>query len=196
MVLHRKCNRYINRSIYVLYTYVLYRKNGVQKRLESNRNLIQSLQSGLYYEIIKKENKVKTKLNLKMYFSQLICWLVVVTITKSILFSFQFLIPSFLETIGEFLLSPLKGSVNLKLVFIMIIIPGILNATQVRIWIIQFWIQDNILKFKGNDEITSEKLCSEVKSETGSETDSSDGNKTDSILTHGQRMDSIENQKL
>ena len=47
----------------------------------------------------------------------------------------------------------------------MIIIPVILNGSQVLIILIQFWIQDNILKFKGNDEISFEKLCETAKSD-------------------------------
>ena len=70
-------------------------------------------------------------MNIKMYFSQLICWVCVVSISKCILFSFQIIIPSFLESVGEFILSPLKNSPNLKLIFIMILIPAVLNATQV-----------------------------------------------------------------
>lgn len=66
-----------------------------------------------------------------MYFSQLICWICVVTISKCFLFLFQMLFPKYLEIVGEAILSPLKSNVNLKLIFIMIIIPGILNATQV-----------------------------------------------------------------
>lgn len=78
-----------------------------------------------------KDDKIKTKLNLKMYFSQLLCWVIVVSLSKTILFFIQFLIPTFLEIIGEFILSPLRYNGTLKLVFIMIIIPGVLNATQV-----------------------------------------------------------------
>ena len=49
----------------------------------------------------------------------------------------------------------------------MIIIPVILNGSQVKILkLIQFWIQDNILKFKGNDEISFEKLCETAKSDS------------------------------
>ena len=68
-----------------------------------------------------------------MYFSQLTCWVCVVCIAKSFLFSIQLIIPRILEIIAEFVLSPLKGNGNLKLIFIMVIIPLCLNATQVII---------------------------------------------------------------
>ena len=64
----------------------------------------------------------------------------------------------------------------------MIIIPLILNSSQVFIVLIQFWVQDNFLKFKGNDEISFEKLCCETS-------------KSDAIDTQMEECHSPENNK-
>jgi len=70
----------------------------------------------------------------------------------------------------------------------MVIIPGILNATQ-------FWIIDNVLKFKGNEEISNEKLC-EVKSETNSEFDTTSEGSTKNEIILPQQLNEKENSIL
>jgi hypothetical protein len=52
----------------------------------------------------------------------------------------------FFENLGNTILSPLKYHGHLKLVVVMILVPLVLNA-------INFWIIDNILKFKEEEMI-------------------------------------------
>ncbi|CAI2377756.1 unnamed protein product [Moneuplotes crassus] len=72
---------------------------------------------------------------------QLFVWTCVVLIVKiSLFFTVKIFSPIF-EDLADFCLGWLKQFPDLKLVFIMILIPITLN-------VIQFWIQDNILKGK------------------------------------------------
>jgi hypothetical protein len=73
---------------------------------------------------------MRTKLNLKMYFSQLTMWVIVCCLVKLILFFFQKSVSSYLEDIGIYILSPVKSG-RLKLLIVMIFIPLVLNAIQV-----------------------------------------------------------------
>jgi hypothetical protein len=73
---------------------------------------------------------MRTKLNLKMYFSQLTMWVIVCCLVKLILFFFQKSVSSYLEDIGLYILSPVKSG-RLKLLIVMIFIPLVLNAIQV-----------------------------------------------------------------
>ncbi|CAD8048604.1 unnamed protein product [Paramecium sonneborni] len=91
------------------------------------------LQSGNYFKI-----QEKVRIDWKMYACQLFVWNSVVIVSKFILFGFQELIADQLNETGSFLLSPITNP-EFLLVFVMIIIPFIMNA-------ITFWIQDNILK--------------------------------------------------
>ena len=103
------------------------------------------MQSGLYYEIFEKNGKKKTRLNYKMYFAQLAVWLIVVIIVKSILLGLQKLCSGFLESFGNSVLSPFQNNGKLKLIMVMILIPLLLNA-------VYFWLVDNILKLKPDEE--------------------------------------------
>jgi hypothetical protein len=57
------------------------------------------------------------------------------------LLGFQKATANYLEKFGDTLLSPFKNNGKLKLIVVMVIVPVILNAFN-------FWIIDNILKFK------------------------------------------------
>jgi hypothetical protein len=59
----------------------------------------------------------------------------------------------YLEKFGNTLLSPLKNNGKLKLIVVMVIVPVILNA-------LNFWIIDNILKFKPEREKEGELVTS------------------------------------
>jgi cytoskeletal protein RodZ len=63
-----------------------------------------------------------------------------------------------LEKFGNTLLSPFKNNGKLKLIVVMIIFPVILNA-------LNFWIIDNILKFKPEDGAEGEKVVSVYEKE-------------------------------
>ena len=185
-------------GVFICYLFMQFlEKTAVKNNWKVILILIQLLQSGLYYEIIIHDEKIKTKLNLKMYFSQIISWVCVVCLTKFILFTFQLLVPGFLEVIGEFILFPLRDNGSLKLIFIMIIIPVCFNATQVRLYLInQFWVQDNILKFKGNKEISNEVLCDSYTALNIDPDSSSEGNKTEQILAKNKYFEQNQNNIL
>jgi uncharacterized protein YqhQ len=81
------------------------------------------------------------KIDYKIWLLQVVVWNIVVFVVKiSLFFTIQIFAPIF-ERMADLLLGWLKTFPDLKLVFIMIIVPIILNS-------IQFWIQDNILKGK------------------------------------------------
>ena len=74
---------------------------------------------------------MRTKLNLTMYFSQLTMWVIVVCFVKFILFFFQKAVAEYLEDIGIYILSPVKSG-RLKLLIVMIFVPFVFNAIQVK----------------------------------------------------------------
>jgi hypothetical protein len=61
------------------------------------------------------------------------------------LLGFQKATTLYLEKFGNTLLSPFSSNGKLKLIVVMVIFPVILNA-------LNFWIIDNILKFKPDNE--------------------------------------------
>jgi|LauGreDrversion4_2_1035121.scaffolds.fasta_scaffold596418_2 hypothetical protein len=61
----------------------------------------------------------------------------------------------FLQNLAQIILSPLGNYVHIKLVIVVIIVPGICNS-------IQYWITDNILK---KEEPYSSENKNEVKEE-------------------------------
>ena len=73
---------------------------------------------------------MRTKLNLKMYFSQLTMWVIVVCFVKLIWFFLQKAIADQLEAIGIYIFSPVKSG-RLKLLLVMIFVPLVFNAVQV-----------------------------------------------------------------
>ncbi|CAD8148685.1 unnamed protein product [Paramecium pentaurelia] len=93
---------------------------------------MRKLQSGNYFKI--QEN---VRIDGQIYACQLFVWNSVVIVSKFILYGFQELVADQLNEIGTYLLSPINNP-DLLLVFVMIIIPFIMNA-------ITFWIQDNII---------------------------------------------------
>ena len=104
---------------------------------------------------------MRTKLNLKMYFSQLTTWVIIVCLIKLILFFFQNKVADYLEDLGLYILSPVKNNGRMKLLIVMIFVPLLFNAIQVLLFnnCLQFWVQDNFLKYKAdvNNESGSKK---------------------------------------
>ena len=76
----------------------------------------------------------------------------------------------------------------------MIIIPGILNATQVTNLKNQFWIQDNILKFKGNKDLSRETLC-DIRSNLQSDIGSIQERSINNFISEDKQY-KIDNEKL
>lgn len=96
-----------------------------------------------------------------MYFAQLMIWMFIVCLSKFFLYFFQKAFAESLETLGILLLSPVKNNGKLKLIIVMIFIPLTFNAIQVN-FLIQFWIQDNFLKYKPT-EASMENISNKEK---------------------------------
>jgi hypothetical protein len=64
----------------------------------------------------------------------------------------------YLEKFGNTMLSPFKSNGKLKLIVVMVIFPVILNA-------LNFWIIDNILKFKPEKDSEGEMVTSVYEKE-------------------------------
>jgi STIMATE family len=70
---------------------------------------------------------------------QVLSWIVILTITKFIIYIFMWIFSSQLAWIGSTLFAPFSGYKHFELLFVMIFFPGILN-------VIYFWIADSYLK--------------------------------------------------
>lgn len=87
-------------------------------------------------------------INYKIYFIQLIIWLMIFTIAKLLVFWLLFENAEVLITFSMNILGVFKGHANLELFFVMMIYPFILNCAQ-------YWVQDHFLK--GTEFIEEQK---------------------------------------
>lgn len=102
---------------------------------------------------------VDSKFSLSEYLYQICLWILIVVTTKLISVGLTLLLAHFLQEIGIYLLSPFKGSPKLKLLFVMVISPCILNS-------IQFWFTDSILQKDGSKlKITKPKDYNHILTE-------------------------------
>ena len=81
----------------------------------------------------------------KHWISQVMAWMVILTIVKLLIYGFMVVCSRPLAVMGQFLFEPLQGNIRIELVFVMILFPGLLN-------VIYFWIADSYLKAKGEHE--------------------------------------------
>lgn len=81
------------------------------------------------------------EIDIKVWLLQIIVWGIIVATVKIILFFFQMLIAEFLELLSKILIGWLHIYPKLKLIFIMMVVPFLLNTFQ-------YWVQDNFLKHK------------------------------------------------
>lgn len=125
------------------------------------------LQSGLYFEEYIKNGKKKFRLIPKMYFSQLLVWLIVTVIVKLLMLAALKITEQFLENFGNFVLKPFSNG-KVRLVMVMIIFPVILNG-------LYFWICDTILKFKLEEE---DKDMEQFYNEENNKTEQNKNNKS------------------
>ena len=102
---------------------------------------ISFLKSGFYFEVKYKKGKPRYKLKMMMYFSQLLLWEFIIILNKILMFILNFICQSLFFEIGSYILSPFAWDKRLKLIMVMVIFPVIFNA-------IQFWVFDELLKFK------------------------------------------------
>ena len=102
---------------------------------------ISLLKSGFYFEVKYKKGKPRYKLKMMMYFSQLLLWEFIIILNKILMFILNFICQSLFFEIGSYILSPFASNKRIKLIMVMVIFPVIFNA-------IQFWVFDELLKFK------------------------------------------------
>lgn len=77
----------------------------------------------------------------KHWMSQVIAWMLILTIVKLIIYIFMRICSTPLAILGQWLFEPLQGNIRIELLFVMIVFPGFLN-------VIYFWIADSYLKAK------------------------------------------------
>ena len=121
-------------------------------RKHSHRCRDPSWQSGHYEELENNYQQFEHKTNcektiqifkIKSYWKQLTAWIIIILIVKLIMLGCILKpLSSPLFQAGESILSPVTDNEDVELVIVMIIIPICLNM-------IQYWIQDNFLMFKG-----------------------------------------------
>ena len=86
------------------------------------------------------------RINYKAWLLQLVIWNAIVIFSKFLLFIMEFFCKVILDKISEFLLGWIQKYPNLELIFVIIVVPVIMNGFA-------FWIQDNFLKKR---DITNE----------------------------------------
>lgn len=82
--------------------------------------------------------------------AQVGAWMVILTVTKFMIYIFMWVFSSPLAYIGGILFAPIQGNIRFELVFVMILFPGVLN-------VIYFWIADGFLKAKKEHAVAHEK---------------------------------------
>jgi hypothetical protein len=92
------------------------------------------------YEIdaLKYNGYYGTPPQLRIYVQQLLCFLLVIVMSKFLLGFFVFSVHTWIEHLGNAIFRPLKGHPDTELTVVMVICPCFLN-------ILQYWIQDNFL---------------------------------------------------
>lgn len=119
-------NLFIDTAFGVAIQFILYII--LLKALEGTPN---SFETGNYY--------VNNEFSPKEYIYQMFVWVSIVFISKLISFGSILVFYSLLNEAGIFILGPLLAYPKLKLLFVMVILPTILN-------LFQFWFTDNFLK--------------------------------------------------
>lgn len=113
------------------------------------------LQSGVYLDLHDAQyiyrytyKELDRHINYKIYFIQLLIWLMIFTIAKLLVFWLLFENAEVLITFSMNILGVFKGHANLELFFVMMVYPFILNCAQ-------YWVQDHFLK--GTEFIEEQK---------------------------------------
>uniref|UniRef100_A0A7S2S509 Uncharacterized protein n=1 Tax=Eucampia antarctica TaxID=49252 RepID=A0A7S2S509_9STRA len=85
----------------------------------------------------------------KTWAHQLLAWIVILSIVKTVLCFLLWVFSPILAIMGGIIFAPLQSNIRFELLFIMIILPAILNMFY-------FWIADSYLKAEGEHEGTHE----------------------------------------
>lgn len=107
---------------------------------------IDGLKSGVYFS--EKEKVLDENINYRIWLLQLVIWCIIVLLVKLVIFVQQLYFADWLAWFGETCLADFEGNPALKLTFVMVLLPLILNS-------IQYWVQDNFLS---GDKILAEML--------------------------------------
>lgn len=93
---------------------------------------------------------IKKILKVKSYWKQLASWILIIMCVKIIL-AISLLVPFHRDffSLGHSILSPVADKEGLELVIVMLVVPITFN-------VIQYWIQDNFLMFRGIAQTTKE----------------------------------------
>lgn len=101
----------------------------------ANKYDILILQSGVYLSIHDAQyiyryewHELDKHINYRVWFTQLVVWLMIVTISKITVFAIEFLYANQLITLGIYTLSTFNGYPNTELFFVMFIVPFTLNC--------------------------------------------------------------------
>ena len=81
--------------------------------------------------------------------SQCLAWLLILTVTKIIIYIFMWVCSEPLAWVGTILFAPFQGFKHFELLFVMIFFPGLLN-------VIYFWIADGYLKASADQSAAHE----------------------------------------
>lgn len=87
----------------------------------------------------KSDEKPEDNVNYKIWVIQVTIWVIIVALSKIIVFFFEVTHHRPIVQFGDTLLKPLQGSPELELLVVMVLIPVTVNS-------VQFWIQDSFLK--------------------------------------------------
>lgn len=111
------------------------------------------LQSGVYLSIHDAQyiyrytyEDLDKHINYKVWFIQLVIWIMIVTISKLTVFGLEYYFADEIITIGINILLVFYGHPVIELIVVMMIVPFVLNC-------VQYWVQDNVLR--GTDFIES-----------------------------------------
>lgn len=70
---------------------------------------------------------------------QAVAWLIILTVSKVIIYYFMIWTADWLSLFGDLLFAPFQSNIHFELLFVMIFFPGVLN-------VIYFWVADHYLK--------------------------------------------------
>lgn len=101
------------------------------------RHDIDALKSGLYFT--GEDKPTDDNIDYRVWLVQLVVWCIIVLLSKLVLFGVQLYTSEDLEWFGEKALEGFAGNPRMELIFVMVVLPLILNS-------VQYWVQDNFLQ--------------------------------------------------
>lgn len=105
----------------------------------------------------------------KTWVHQLTSWVAILSVVKLLLCFIMWLFSPILALVGQIVFAPFQSNIRFELLFIMILLPAILN-------LFYFWIADSYLKAAGEHEGAHEIAPKSTSDHIGSDTYESDSN--------------------